>query len=263
MKKLTLCFALFAFIITGTVYSQDSTALYKKMDYIHVDSDQLSSFLEKARGDLRNAYQQLVDNGELKDWQLYHVQYPGGEKSHYNFLSIASAPNLNTFQELFSPISGSSYVPSIAKEDAMASIKNSLVKSELWKVENKLADSTYSPPSQYLLIDYMKVVPGKTPDYLMLEDEIAKPIHKERVDKDIMAGWEVYALLAPGGIGYGYNYATGNYYKDLDDLEYSFDDEVINQNMGTNANIPELFNTIYTTRDRVKSELFKLVTSTE
>ena len=147
----------------------------------------------------------------------------------------------------------------------MLSVENAVVKTELWKVENTLSASADSSnkQSKYVSMDYMKVVPGKSPDYLMLEDEIAKPIHEERMEQNIMNGWEVYSLITPGGVEYGYNFATGNFYDELKHLEYGFTNKVIIQAMGENADIPELFNTINTTRDLVKSELWKLVSATE
>ena len=265
MKRFTLFFVLFTLTITGTLYSQAVQADYKKIDYIHVDQDQLSSFLKLVEGDLKSSYQQLVDDDKLSHWALYYVKFPGGEKSDYNFISIASASNLAAFEKIYAPISAHGYIPAAAKDKKMLSVENAVVKTELWKVENTLSASADSSnkQSKYVSMDYMKVVPGKSPDYLMLEDEIAKPIHEERMEQNIMNGWEVYSLITPGGVEYGYNFATGNFYDELKHLEYGFTNKVIIQAMGENADIPELFNTINTTRNLVKSELWKLVSATE
>ncbi|WP_372638535.1 hypothetical protein, partial [Fodinibius sp.] len=118
-------------------------------------------------------------------------------------------------------------------------------------------------PTRYMSMDYMEVAPDKNPDYLMLEDEVAKPIHNARIEEDIMSGWEVYSLITPGGVEYGYNFATGNFYEQLAHIEYGFTNEIINQAIGTNANIPELFATIYETRDMVKVELWELIAHSE
>lgn len=263
MKKLTLFSVLLTLILTGTVFPQNTANDYKKIDYIHVDADQLSTFMDLAVGDLAASYQQLVDDGDLHSWRLYFVEYPADENNGYNFVSIASASGLATFEELFSSVSASPYIPSVVQAE-ISSVDNKVTKTELWKVQNALVDSTdESHPSKYMTMDYMNVAPGKNPDYLMLEDEVAKPIHDERIDQNIMAGWEVYSLIAPGGVEYGYNFATGNFYDKLEHVEYGFTNEIINQAMGTNTNIPELFNTIYETRDMVKVELWKLVANTE
>lgn len=262
MKKLTLFSVLLTLILTGTVFPQNIQNDYKKIDYIHVNADQLSSFIDLAAGDLAESYQQLIDEGNLQNWRLYFVEYPGGEKNDYNFVSIASASDLATFEELFSSVSASPYIPSVVSSE-ISSVGNTVTKMELWKVQNAIVDSTNGHPSKYMTMDYMDVAPGKNPDYLMLEEEVAKPIHSARIDQQIMAGWEVYSLIAPGGVEYGYNFATGNFYDKLEHVEYGFTNEIINQAMGTSTNIPELFNTIYETRNMVKVELWKLVANTE
>src|SRR5699024_7899225 len=113
-----LCLVLLTFIVTGTAHSQDSTARYKKIDYIHVSPDQLSSFIDEAKGSLKEAYQQLVDEGKLHGWQLYYVEYPGGERSQYNLVSVASASDLTAFEKLFTAIDDRGYIPSTAGKSA-------------------------------------------------------------------------------------------------------------------------------------------------
>lgn len=262
MKKFTLFFVLLALIITGTVRAQQSVNDYQKIDYIHIETDQLPSFVAFATGELQAAYQTLVDQGDLNNWRLYYVKYPGGEKSDYNFVSIATSDSLGAFSSLFSSISNSGFIPVGTDASPIKSINNRLIKSELWKVENTAHDSGDPSPSTYMTMDYMDVAPGKNPDYLMLEGEVAKPIHEERIAEDIMAGWAVYSLIVPGGVEYGYNFATGNFYDELGHIEYGFTNEIINQAMGDNTNISELFSTIYSTRDLVKIELWKLAAAT-
>jgi hypothetical protein len=83
------------------------------------------------------------------------------------------------------------------------------------------------------------------------------------MEQNRMQAWEVNVLILPGGTNYGYNYATSNYFNKLEHIEFGFSDEIIKQAMGENSDIPELFNTIYSTRDLVSSELWKLVTHTD
>ena len=93
----------------------------------------------------------------------------------------------------------------------------------------------------------------------MLEDEIAKPIHLESIERGRMAGWQVHSLILPSGMNYGYNFAAGNYFDELEHFEFGFNEEIISQTMGKNSNMPELFDTIYNTRDLVKVELWEIV----
>lgn len=261
MKKLILPF-LICLIAISTTLAQNKSNSYKKIDYIKVNQGHYEQFLRLA-DQLKSSYDFLVESGDLSSWSLYKVHYPGGQESGYNFVSIATAPSLDTFETSFSEVDAPEFIPAEMSSDGEKHFESvsTLIKSELWKIENKISKAdTATNPSQYMTMDYMKVAPGKSFDYLMLEDEIAKPIHEARMDQDRMDGWEVYSLIIPGGIKYGYNYATGNYFASLSHIEFGFTNELIKQTMGENRNIPELFDTIYRTRDLVKRELWELVT---
>lgn len=264
MKKV-LTFVLFVCLtLTSISAAQPAINHYKKIDYIKINDGQLQSFLKLYKNELNTAYQQLVNSGLLESWALYKIKYPGGEKAGYDFISITTSSSIDSMESVFSDMTTPHYLPDNSSEKSSA-LNNicSLVKSELWKVENTITENTDSDgPSKYVTMDYMKVAPGKSPDYLMLEDEVAKPIHQERVNRGNMAGWEVYSLILPSGTEYGYNFSTFNKFNQLSNVEFGFTNEIINQTMGENANVTELFNTIYGTRDMVKVELWKLVTHT-
>jgi len=260
MKKvLSVTFLICIFALTA-VAQDNALNNYKKMDYIRVDEGTLNQFLNQAKQKLKPHYQELVDSGVLTSWSLYHVSLPGGEKSNYHFISIATATDIDTLLNVYDNIKLPDYLPANSGSDTqkLASM-GTLIKSELWNVENVLSANGQSDrPSTYMTMDYMKVAAGKNPDYLMLEEEIAKPIHQQRIDKKSMAGWEVYSLISPNGSNYGYNFSTANFFNRASHIEFGFTNEIINQSMGDNANVSELFNTIYSTRDRVKVELWKL-----
>ncbi|MDZ7682827.1 MAG: hypothetical protein U5J63_14200 [Fodinibius sp.] len=260
MKKLIFPFLL-CLIVISTSFAQTQRNDYKKIDYIKVNQEHLEQFMQLANNELKSNFASLIDQGQIKSWALYRVQFPGGQKSNYDFISITTGSSLDTLGNSFSNIATLEYLPGSGGTNGNRQFESisSLVKSEIWKVENLVSDGSDDGPSRYMTMDYMNVTPGKSPDYLMLEDEIAKPIHEERIEQKRMAGWEVYSLILPGGINYGYNFATGNYFDSLSHIEFGFNAEIIKQTMGTNSNVPELSNTIYDTRDLVQVELWELV----
>lgn len=266
MKKSLTFVILLCIGLTSSSAAQSNLDNYKKIDYLTVSEGELNSFLKISKNELKPIYQKLVNSGVIKSWALYRAKYPGGKKTGYDFISITTASDLDRLDSRFSSLRPPKFLPdSVSDEQQKALGKNvTLYKSELWSVENFVSpkDSLIAP-SRFLSMGYMDVASGKSPDYLMLEEEIAKPIHKERVNRNNMAGWEVYNLITPGGSQYGYNFSTANYYDQLSDIEFGFTEEVIYQTMGENANISELFNTIYKTRDLVKVELWELQTHTE
>jgi hypothetical protein len=261
MKKLLLFPFLLCLLTLSTAFAQSQRNDYKKIDYLDINQEHLKKFTQLVNKDLKSQYRKLINSGDLKSWSLYMVQYPGGEKSNYNFVSTATTNSLDAIDEHFSAIATPDFIPAGLGTNGQKHLNNisTVVKSELWKVENCLKSDSSLKPSRFMTMDYMNVAPGKSPDYLMLEDEIAKPIHNERVKRDRMDGWEVYSLILPGGVNYGYNYATGNYFEKLGHVEFGFNNEIIRQTMGSNSDVPELFETIYATRDLVKVELWELV----
>lgn len=260
MKKLLLSFLL-CFVFFASSLAQPQTDLYKKIDYLQVNQAQLNQFLKVADSDLESGFSSLLDNEDIQGWYLYKVKYPGGKKSNYNFVSITISSSINSFGDYFSDSDLPGFVPSTTSKGGTAQLSKlaALIKSEIWKVENSAYADTGSDPSRYMTMDYMNVASGKDPDYLMLEDEIAKPIHLERIDQGQMEGWEVHSLVLPSGMKYGYNFSTGNYFDKLEHFEFGFNEEIIRQTMGENSNVPELFDTIYKTRDLVKVELWELI----
>lgn len=260
MKKLLLSFAL-CLVFFASSFGQTQDDLYKKIDYLQVNQSQLDRFLKVADRDLASGFKSLLENNDIQGWYLYKVKYPGGEESTYNFVSITTTSSINGLGDHFSDSDAPGFVPSSIDKGSTQQLSKvaTLIKSEIWRIENSAYSDTGATPSRYMSMDYMNVASGKSPDYLMLEDEIAKPIHLERMNRNRMIGWEVYALVLPGGVNYGYNFATGNHFNKLEHIEFGFNEEIIRQTMGENSNVPELFQTIYDTRDLIKVELWELV----
>lgn len=264
MKKQILFSFLMLFFAVSFSYAQTERLDYKKVDYINVEDESDRDFIELVNSVLTPAYQKLVDSGEIKTWRLYKVVFPGGERSSYSYISVATATDIDSFEENFSNISSLHFMPNNNKQAVSDFVAASeLEGSEIWKVRSMInVEEDSSEPSPYKTMDYMNVAQGRGLEYLMLEDEVAMPLHEERIKMDNMTGWEVYSLILPGGTEYGYNYATGNYFDTIADVEFGFTEELIKQTM-PGTDVAELLETIYETRDLVKSELWQLVVHSE
>ena len=266
MKMRILLTGFLILFVVSFSYSQTERLDYKKVDYITVENGSEQEFLEKAKGAMSSAYQQLVDGGEIKSWRLYKVNYPGGERSNYNFINVVTAEDIRSFENNFSNISAMYFLPDTEEASNLLGMASylELHASEIWQVRSLIPTDTLqdTKPSPYMTMDYMNVAQGRGLEYLMLEDEVAMPLHKERIDRDNMKGWEVYSLILPGGTEYGYNYATGNYFDHIEDVEFGFTQELIKQTM-PGTDVADLLETIYETRDLVKSELWELITYTK
>jgi L-rhamnose mutarotase len=75
--------------------------------------------------------------------------------------------------------------------------------------------SQSSVPTRYVLLDYMKVPPGKEAEYVRLEREVWKPVHQERIKNKRMVAWELYAVRYTADTQRQYDYVTVNVYESL------------------------------------------------
>ncbi len=261
MNKQFFCTCLIFFLLSSISFSQTERFDYKKIDYLKVEQDQYQAVVTLAKEQLKPVFGELAGKDHIKKWRLYVVDYPGGEQSSYNIVSITTVTGIDAIQSNFNRVGSAAFIPDAAGNNVASRLgeKVKVVASEIWKVRSLIApDSVSDEPSTYMTMDYMDVVSGKGLEYLMLEDEVAMPLHRERVNRDKMDGWEVYSLVIPGGTEYGYNYATGNYFSKLENIEFGFTQELIEQTM-PGTDIGDLLDTVYNTRDLVKSEVWRLM----
>lgn len=119
---------------------------------------------------------------------------------------------------------------------------------------------TASAPAQeaepvYLVLGYMRAAPEQVEDYLELERDVWKPIHRERIREGDMRAWSLYAVRFPGGVENDYNFVTVNVYDDLADIERTFDAQNLQQ-LSVAGGVAGLEASTYAVRDSVRTELW-------
>jgi len=72
---------------------------------------------------------------------------------------------------------------------------------------------------KYLLVDYMKVNPGKEGNYYRLEHDIWNPIHQEFVKSGKKRFWSFYGVRFPSGADEKYDYVTVNGFDNFAQVE--------------------------------------------
>ncbi len=115
-------------------------------------------------------------------------------------------------------------------------------------------------PVSYLKVDYMKVAPGKTAEYLNVEKTIWKPIHRERLKAGKITGWYLYSVMYPRGSSAEYNYVTVSIFDKFTQTEEEYPQELIAMaHPGiTNKKMEEMMTRTWAARDLVRSELWQL-----
>jgi len=108
--------------------------------------------------------------------------------------------------------------------------------------------------SLYVVVDFMKVQSHNHSGYLEVEQEIWKPMHQERVNQGIIAGWFLYAVEFSGSSD-EYNYVAITLYDNAEKLENPWM-AGIPEKVHPGRKINEIMERTYESRDHIKSELF-------
>jgi hypothetical protein len=247
-------------IFAFSINAQERQGKYMHIDYLKIENSSEDDFLRHISSTFLSIQELRKENGSIDDWYVYKVTYPGTQNSFYNYVVITMSDHISAFEDVLDQ-----YSSGLPREERQSITDDYLEflspnHSELWKVRNSvIADSAFSP-SRYIVMNYMDVGLGYEYEYQMFEDEIARPMHEERMQRNQMEGWELHELIMPGGLNYGYNFSTLDYFTNLEDIEFGFTEELI-RHTHPDTDINEFFDHIYRTRDLIKYELWELVES--
>lgn len=245
-----------ATFFSAAVAGQNHEGAYMHIDYIQIAPDEEDVFTRQIKEAFSPVQEARIGNGHITDWYLYRVTYPGVPNSFYNYVIITISDSISGFVDVAAQFDEVEE----ASELDLGTYKKLLAPShsELWRIRNSVLFSEDTKPSRYMVKNFMSVNLGYEYEYQMFEDEVARPIHEERMEREIMRGWELNELLIPGGTDYGYNFSTIDHFNKLEHIEYGFTVELIRQTH-PETNINEFFDNIYRTRDLVRSEVWEWV----
>ena len=75
--------------------------------------------------------------------------------------------------------------------------------------------ASQSPRAEFVVLSYMKVAPGKTDEYVRLEQQVFKPFHQQRVNNKQMVAWALYEVPFTADPHRDYDYVTVNVYDNM------------------------------------------------
>ncbi|MDX1406833.1 MAG: hypothetical protein R3330_01835 [Saprospiraceae bacterium] len=127
----------------------------------------------------------------------------------------------------------------------------------LWMAVNIQAQD---PSEWYVQVDYMKPYEGKSADYVAMEQEVYKPIHRERIKSGEIIAWYLYQVRYPSGSGTEYDYCTVTVFSNfasIDDNIEEYGSVVLRAHPDKTLEQVEKYAT--DTRELVRSDVFKSV----
>ncbi|WP_141691544.1 hypothetical protein [Rhodohalobacter halophilus] len=258
LKRILLLIFSIPLLLSIPLEAQERQGHYMHIDYLNIDREQESEFLQQINSTFIPIQKTRIEGDNIESWSVYRVTYPGSQNSFYNYVVITISNELSRFEDILDQ-----YADNFSQREIQRISENyrkffTPNHSELWRIRNSVVKSSEFNPSRYIVMNYMSVGLGYEYEYQMFEDEIARPLHEARMDRDQMNGWELNELIVPGGLDYGYNFSTIDYFDKLEHIEFGFTDELI-RHAHPNTNINEFFDNIYRTRELVKREVWELV----
>ncbi|WP_421772929.1 hypothetical protein [Gracilimonas sp.] len=257
MKKVTILTFVLVCVTVASGYSQTEEGAYLNIDYLKVETENLAKFEKLVKSEWVPILKKEASNGDVTGSYFYKIVYPGGNLSKYNYVLV------RTYQDLDAIMTEGQRLNELLSDGGKGVLSKSLALaefqfSELWRTEAGVMNIMDAEPGAYAIVNFMRVKPGMENQYLALENDIARPLHEERIRQDQMHNWRTYSLMKPGGIEYKYNFITADFYDIISNMEYGFSNEIMKSVM-PRANFTETMNAIINTREIVNSELWKLL----
>jgi hypothetical protein len=210
--------------------------------------------------------QERVNRGAISGWYLFEVLNPSGSSAEYDYIVITSVNHFKSIYE--TPYSFDSALKKIIPgKDArfysdyhtrLSGISR-LVKEEIY-AGIAAADSSIPGGFQfkYLVVDYMQPKPEKFGQYIKMETDTFRLVHKERIKLGALSQWACLQLYFPFDMKTGYNFLAMNFYKDIDMM---FDSKYVEgiRNAFPSVSINDLFQSVGAMRDNPKADLWRLI----
>lgn len=257
--KTQQAFLLALVFAAGSPAAHAQETLFAAVDYMHLSERSTErDYLDMERL-WQRIHQKAVDEGRCRGWYVYRIE--NDSRHQFATVRIYDKPAY-----LFEPWSAP--LPTLIKDlytEDEARIMNrtegirSLTRTEIWGLE---ATASKSPmeTADYLVIGYMKVMPGKLDAYYQTEKDIFRKAHQIRVDAGDMKYWLFLSRWFPSGTDSEYDYLTVNGYADKAASEKPWDMDKISKAMTKEE--MEKGQAMFSLRTMVRSEIWRPVLKT-
>lgn len=269
-RPLTLAlFALALFALTplappATAQPSDAP-LYIQVDYMKVPDGEDGAYVRMEREVWKPLHNERVRRGLLRSWNLYSVLLSTPDLP-YSYVTVNTYDSLEALDnslppEVFEAVHGDADLEAMM-ERTLAT--REIIHSEIWRrMDAAQPAGARAPGGRYVVMNYMEAPPGGGGEYTATEAEVWKPVHQERIDRDLLSGWAMYGLFLPSGTSMHYNYGTMDFFDTLSDLAASISPEILqaaHPEAGTAA-LDAMMDRTDAARSIYKSELWSLIDS--
>ena len=251
--------AIIIFIYSTAAYSQAIPSLFVVVDFMKVDPQNQSKYLEVEQEIWKPMHQERINQGIIVGWYLYAVEF-SGEGDEYNYVVLTLYDNAERLENPWASDIPGKVHPNKKMDELMKRTYDSRthVKSELFYSIATAPEIPLEKPAPYMQVNYMKVEPPLRSEYERLESEIWLPIHNESIRSGRTTGWGLWSSLFPRGAERHYQYITLNTFSEYSYI-FELDFSVPFSNIHPNKNYAETQQKTWELRSIVRTELWDLI----
>jgi len=257
---------LLACIIYPDIISAQAQRTWYRFSYYKISPGkerELRSMMEAVDAKVQ---QERVNSGAISGWYVYEMLSPTGSSAEYDYVAVTTADSHKiifetpyTFDSAFKKIFLGRDAKFFADYYSKLSGVCRLAKEEIY-AGMAVADSS-SPDGfkfKYLVVDFMQPKPEKGGEYIKMEIDTFRLIHKERIKLGAINQWALLGLQWPFDMKTGYSDLAINFYNDIDMMFVGKYAEGLKKTFPAVA-LNNLFQSANAMRDNPKADFMRLV----
>ena len=216
---------LISFTLTTKSAGQDDGSVYLHIEYLYVSPENRSAYNELKQEIWKPVFEERIRQGLIKSWALYESMY-NEPNANYSHMTVQVIDDFSKAERLHDH----KMISTVFPEKDITVLQNrtwairEFKHSEVWQFIDAIRPrSIFGRSVPFLVTNHMYVPQGKDTEFVQLETEFWKPLQQDRIDDDLIAGWELYHLIQPKGTISNYGFKTVDYYHGLGQLSEPFD----------------------------------------
>jgi hypothetical protein len=220
LGRVVLAFTI-VLLVQVNIYAQDTKPVYIMVTMTKVEKGKGAEYEELIKTYGAKMFNERVKSGELQSWALYSVGMRSDMSDEYNYVSVAASTNIKGLME--PKMSANEMMKQLmpgATQDMIDDIgpKYNAIRTILGSMILVNVDGLAATDRKFYEVNYMQVPSGKEAEYVTLEKDVYKPLHKERMAKGEITGWGLYSVVYPYSDMRGFNYVTANAFNDWEKM---------------------------------------------
>lgn len=190
--RTTVLACLVGFVMAVPAQAQSSS--YVTLDYLDADEGggpALENILKNVWKPIRS---EQIRRGTFAGWQLYRVEYPGGEGPEYDYVTAIfyndwSDIDYNTTWETVRNAHPGTEKAEFQKLQVRTRDAREMVRKELLVLLESVGSETGMSVGDYITVDLLKVPEGGDANYVQTKTNFWKPVHQALMNRGEQKGW--------------------------------------------------------------------------